>query len=250
MQKNGSLTQTYYYTLNAESGAPALGTDVFTYLKGSVWTGEVVTGGWLFTWAGGISKVTMTGKKYRSGTYWGTSVGLMKSLDGVNWSFVVATEATPTVAGTPSTWSNTDIVTPDATKYLRVGMFGSYQAANNAHMQIEGLTGIVYFVSANIATGTLLAVTDNITLDVEISNAESGDSVSMVSPMLLGKEFAVNGETNIVTFDGGNAHGAIALDDNSRSEIIRLQSGVNNLSIVSDDMGTLLIALSWYTRRP
>ncbi len=250
LKKNGDKTETYYFTANAESGAPALGTDVYTYLKGSVWTGEVVIGGWQFYWTGGISKATMTGRKLRTGTLWGSAVGLQRSVDGKTWAYVVATEATPAVVNVYSTITITDVVTANTTKFLRMGMFGSYGAANNAHMQIEGLTAIVYFVSANIPTGALLGAKDNATLDVTISNAESGDSVRVVVPMLLGQALVINGETNVVTFDEHNAHGTIALDDDSRSEILRLEPGANNLSITSADMGTLDVGLSWYSRRP
>ena len=250
LKKNGDKTETYTFTENGESGAPVLGIDVFAYLKANVWTGDVVTGGWQFDWPGGFSKVTMTGKKLRSGTQWGTSVGLQRSDTGKTWIFVVATEPTPTTAGAYSTFAHTDKVIPNTTKSLRIGSFGSCKPENSAHMQIEGLTAIAYFASANIPTGTLLGAKNNITLDVTLSNAESGDSVRVVSPMLLDKVLAINGETNVITFDGINAHGAITLNDDSRSEILRLVPGVNHLNIISADMGTLEIVPSWYSRRP
>jgi hypothetical protein len=101
-----------------------------------------------------------------------------------------------------------------------------------------------------------LTAEDNVTLDAIVTNdqliddAEEVDSVRVITPMLIGKEFAINGESNEVTFDGMNAHSAITLNDDSRTEVLRLAPGNNELSITSADMGTLGIALSWYLRRP
>jgi hypothetical protein len=140
-------------------------------------------------------------------------------------------------------------------KSIRFGAFGLYSEAADVYLRIEAAGLTVHFVSATLPTGTFLTATDNVTLDVSVANdqlideAEEGDSVRIITPMLLGKEFSIDGESNEATFDGMNAHSAIELNDDSRTEILRLKPGSNELSISSADMGTLGIALSWYLRR-
>jgi hypothetical protein len=256
MKKLGNETENYNFTENGESGAPVIGTEVGTWLSGSTYKAENVTGGFQFTSPGGIWKSTNSGKKLRSGTRWASKAGLQKSTAGTKWVDANA-EATPAAAGAYTTFTHTDTVITATTitalanmnKSLRFGIFGSYAVEGDAYMRIETSGQTINFVSATIPSGTFLTATDNITMDVIIANAESGDSVRVVTPMLVGKEFAINGESNLVTFDGANSYGAITLNDNSRTEILRLETGVNNLSITSADMGTLALALSWYVRR-
>ncbi|MBI5951908.1 MAG: hypothetical protein HY865_09640 [Chloroflexi bacterium] len=263
LSKQGNETETYLITENGETGNPVIGVEAGTWLKGTTRMPENVTGGFSFSSPGGIWKVTHAGKKQRSGTKWVAKAGLQKSLTGAAY-IDLKMEATPTAAGSYSAFTYTDtIVTPTTVtalagmfKSLRFGAFGLYSEAADVYLRIEVSGWTVHFVSATLPTGTFLTAEDNVTLDATVANdqliddAEEVDSVRVVTPMLIGKEFAINGESNEVTFDGMNAHSAITLNDDSRTEILRLAPGNNELSITSDDMGTLGIALSWYLRRP
>lgn len=255
--KLGNESETYLYTENGESGNLVAGAEVGTWLSGSTWKAENVKIGFLFASAGGIWKITHAGKKYRSGANWLSKAGLQKSTVGVAWPDVKA-EAKPTTLATYASFTYSDTVVTATTitalasmfKRLRFGAWGTYAAASNVYVQLEMASATVYFVTANLPSATALSAADNITLDVTITNTTNGDAVRIVLPMMVDKVFAVDGESHIVTFDGANAHSAMALNDDSRSEFIRLEAGDNDLTITSDDMGTLDIDMSDYARRP
>lgn len=257
LTKLGNETEAYVFTENGESGNLVAGVEVGTWLSGITWKAETVQVGFVFASAGGIWKVTHAGKKYRSGAYWLTKAGLQKSTLGTAW-VDVKIEATPTTIATYASFSYADTVVTAATvtvlasmfKQLRFGAWGTYAAATDVYAQVEESGMTIYFMAANVPAMTMYSAVDNITLDVTITNNTNGDALRVVMPMLLDKVFAVDGEGNIVTFDGGNAHGAMALNDDSRSEFLRLEPGSNELVITSEDMGTLDIDLSWYARRP
>jgi hypothetical protein len=257
LTKLGNETETYLIADNAESGNPVIGVEVGTWLSGTTWKGETVTGGFAFYSAGGIWKISRAGRKLKSGTNWLSKAGLQKSLIGTAWVDLTM-ETTPAAVGAYTNYSYTDTVVTAPTvtvlasmfKSLRVGAFGTYAAATDVYTRIEDSGWTVYFVSANIPTGTFLSAVNNITLDVTITAAPIGDSLRIVSPMLLGKEIAADGESNVVTLDGVNAQGILTLNDDSRSQFLRLAAGSNELSITSPDMGMLSIGLSAYARRP
>jgi hypothetical protein len=86
--------------------------------------------------------------------------------------------------------------------------------------------------------------------DFVLVDETTGDRVSINYSTPLDKIFSINGENNLVQYDGYNAFGSLSLDDEGRAVYLRLQGGVTNtIRISGADLGTLEIDLHWYKRR-
>ena len=243
---------TYLYNVkeDAETGDPALGARAANFISGSTWKADTITLAWQFpVCAATLYRITATGRKYRSSSLWPTA-RMQQSADGTTWTNLW-TEAKPSAEDTFEAWAaHTNVAFASGKLYLRQIFSGAFGASpSDSYALLEGLTTTVEFVSANLPAGTLLAEQDNAQLTATITNNNNGDQVIIDLPMKLNLLLAMDGETNIVLFDGANAYRALSLDDESRSVWIRLETGINEIEISGVDIGTLDIDLKWYRRR-
>ncbi len=221
------------------------------------WTGgsaymaeNVVFTGTLYR-AAGITSITATGKKYRSGDNWLATAGMRASLDGLTYTDLFA-EASPSVVATLENWTNnsTPTATPTGAKFVQVAFIGAYPGPLSVFADLELLTCSASFDSANIPSGAFLGASDNVPLAVTLENETTGDVIYLNFNMGIGKVFSIDGESKDVTYDGKSAFGALSQDDEGRSIPITLTGGVTNtIRITAADLGQLDIGLSWYTRR-
>jgi hypothetical protein len=226
-----------------------MGMRLESYYKDGAWRGDTVTLTWLLECQAGLSTITATGQKRRNVSGWPATVGLQRSPNGVDW-YGVWSEATPAVRSTWENWSSHSAVSlGSGTKFIRFIVKGSGPARANARQMSEALTCTVAINSGNLPTGSLLGETSNYPLEIVIANAANGDSIELDFLMRLDKTFDIDGEAGTVEYDGVNAHGAMSLDDESRSVWIRLPVGSNAISFTGADVGTISAVLTWYRRR-
>jgi len=257
MSRLGANSKYYAFKGAATSGDPALGSKAAAYLAGS-WKSDTVSIGWKFGAPGGIRRITCTGRKYRSGTNWPATAELQCSANGSDWTTVFS-EATPSSAASFQNWSaHTNVDIDNTSKMLRLILAGVSGAVANSYQLFEALTFITYWTTANIPSLTLLGEQSNHHLAVRLNNVATAgvksvdDSIDLEYPMKLAKEMVIDGEAHTLTYEGVNAHGAMNLDDESRTVFIRLLPGSNSLTLSSlqgVNMGSLTGALSWYKRR-
>jgi hypothetical protein len=247
----GSVSENYNITQNAETGNPALGMLMGSWLKNGRWQNESGSVNWSLSCPSGFTTISLTGSKYRNTVRWPATAALQRSTDGTSY-VTVWSETSPVNASTWTAFTHSSVSVTG--KYLRVVLSGSIVALANAACDLEMLTATAVFSTTLLPAGTLLGEGSNYPLAIMITNMTNGDQVTLVYPMLTNRVFLLDGENFLATYDGVNAHGAIDLDDDSRDAWIRLEPGSNTLQIdpvtAGDDIGTLSIALSWYPRRP
>lgn len=256
--RQGPGSYPYAFKGVAASGDPALGVRAAAFLQGAAWRADQVIVGWQMYEPGGIRRITCTGRKYRTDTTWPTAK-LECSADGATWT-PIFTEATPaSPGGFEALATHTDIDLPAGQVLLRWTLTGVSSSAANAYELLEALTFIVYFTTANIPTATFLGEQTNFHMDIRLRNTATlgdltiTDAIELRYPARLDTPLILNGETYEATYDGTNVHGAMKLDDESRTVWIRALPGVvNTLSIESLDgesIGTMDVVPSLYRRR-
>lgn len=252
--KVGPNSKLYNVKGVVETGDPALGIYGAAYLKGTSWLADLITMGWQMTCPGGVKKVTCNnGRKYRSDGTWFGFAGMRRKKDGQDWQ-TVFNEASPAAVGVASAITGcsaldidpTNIITTTILQFVVVGQSSKIA---NMYAWLEALAVTLEWAPANIPSITLMGEKSNFTLDIKTSNDDNDDEFEVVLPMQVGKVISIDGEEHTVKFDGVNSHGALTLNDESRTVYIRLQLGTNHITISSPDCGTLDGALSWYRRR-
>jgi hypothetical protein len=252
ISKSGDVSRLYDITEDGATGDPALGVTAGSFLRGTAWQSDPVKLGYTFYTPGGIAKLSnISGQKYRSTNRWIISpiVGLGRSTTTSGF-ISVFNEATPASEDTWTPWTQTD-KTFSQVKLIFFGIQGTYLNMTDGWMSIELLTGTVEHVTTYLPVGTLKAEHTNCTLACIMTNNNNGDSMQLVLPMEQNKDLVIDGENFTVTYDGINAHGVIALDDESRADgWIRLEPDqVNEIEIAGAVLGTLDVDLSHYERR-
>ncbi len=248
--KYGTESENYFVKENAESGDPAMGMRIASYLKLGKITGDSVTAYWLMNCPGLISSVSATGRKYRSHVQWAAlkAFRLDRSINQVTW-VEVWNELTPTVAAAWETVTKaSQAITPNMAN-VRFVLTGTIPAVVDVQNMAEILTCSVDFVSGNLPIGTFLSEKSNYLLDVIITNETTGDALELVYPMLLNVAMDVDSEEFAVTYGEVNAHSAMSLNDDSRDLWLRLNPGTNTIKITGNDVGTLTAVFRWQERR-
>ena len=248
--KVGTESENYPVKGNAESGDPAMGMRIASWLKAGKITADTVTASWLLSCPGLISSVSATGRKYRSHLQWAAveAFRLDRSINQITW-VKVWSELTPTAAATWETVTKTSqAITPNMAN-VRFVLTGTIPAVAAVENMAEILTVSVDFVSANLPTGTFLSEKSNYLLDVTVTNETTGDALQLVYPMLLNVAMDVDSEDFTVTYGLVNAHAAMSLNDDSRDLWLRLLPGTNTIKITGNDVGTLDVVLRWQERR-
>ena len=253
LKRVGDQSNYYLYTQNADSGNPALGMLMACWQKSDRWQNESGFISWSIKNAGGFTSISLTGSKNRTTAKWPTLAGLQQSPDGKTWK-TLWSEATPATVNTWTAITHASQAVTAGSIWLQVILSPSMGALASASAYLEMLTATIVFTSAKLPVGTLLSQVPNYPLSIRITNTTTGDAVELLHPMLSGKTFLLDGENYLASYDTANAHGALALNDDSRDVWIRLQPGANSLLMEprtpGDSIGTLVIGLSWYPRRP
>lgn len=233
-----------------EGSDPAMGMGIETFYKSGKVQSEKSTITWSFSHVGGITHVSMTGRKYRSKALWPATKAalLQRSNDAKKW-VEVWYEETPTAVTTWEAITHASSAITSNMKTVRFILSGTLAAQADTDCYFEVLTASVVFVSANQPTGTFLTEKSNYLLNVSIQNLTTGDAVRLVFPVLLNTTMTLDAENYAVTYNGVNAASAMALDDDSRAVWVRLAVGANVLEITGDDIATLSIVPSWLERR-
>ena len=245
--RQGDVSNIYHVKGDAASGDPALGMKAGSwYLAGTTLKSDRVYIYWQFCNPGGISEVSATGRKYYYSN-WVTATLSRCALNATVWS-VIWTEAGPTVQSEWQSVTQNDKASSDMAN-IRFGFVGTMRALVGAIAYFEILTCTVEFYSNNLPAVELLGEQSNILLDLHLRNNTSGDAINLYFPVRVNKTFTLDGENYLVSYNGGNALGALTPDDQSRDVWIRLNAGDNELEITSDYVGKLDIDLSWYARR-
>lgn len=243
--------ETEYYSIkqNAASGDPAMGMKMGAFQVAGGWNAERAKVCWNMYRGCGINTTTFTGEKYRNSTSFPTIVvGLQKSDNGSTYA-IVWTEGSPASVSTWTALSTHSGVSMGNSRWMRIMFNGAITATASAYAAFDILTGTVAWVSANLPAGTLGSEKVAAQVNFTLTNAANGDSFDALYPALIGLSLAMDAEAKTILYNNVNAHDAITLDDEGRSNWIRLQKGTNNLTISSDDVGTMQVVLSWYKRR-
>ena len=245
----GNESKLYHVARDAESGNAAAGSLMATWQRSGTWRDETADIRWMMVCAGGITGVSTTGSKFRNTSRWPTRAALQKFTAANAW-VTVWNETTPVSASTWTDFTRDGTALADKPRRIRYQMRGTLRALANADCFFEVLTCTVTFDATRLPAGSLLAELGNYPLTVRLTNATTGDEVVITYPMLVTKTLRLDGETYQVTYEGVNAHGAMQLNDPSRSVWIRLLPGNNDLVVQSAEMGQMSLALSWYPRQP
>lgn len=249
VEKEGDVSELYYVKGDAETGDPAMGMQLSTWLKNGAARAEKATLSWQILNAGNIQEVSSTGRKYRSTASWPGSAAIqLQRSNGGSWKEVWSSPS-PSTEDTWETITKTSQAVSPAMSYVRFCLSGSLGAVLSADCYFEILTASVVFVSANQPSGSLGSEKSNLLLDVQVENQTNGDAINLLFPMRLNKSLIVDGEDYEVTYAGVNAHGALTLEDESREVWIRLNPGVNDLKITGENVGALTASLRWLVRR-
>lgn len=244
----GPLSKIYYIKQDAASGDPAIGLKVASYQVGSVWQNVIPILSAQFYRAAKVTSISMTGESYRNTASWPTFTdcrsGQHAFVDTTLWS-----ESIPTIS-TWAAWTHNSVSVSPAAPYLWFELAYGFAGAANAYAIFELLTCTINFDSSNIPTGAFLGEVANYPLALTIENLTTGDAIRLDYMMLIGKAFSLNGETQVVQYDGFNAYGSVTPDDPARSAYLRLTGGATNtIQISGADLGELSVVLSWYRRR-
>lgn len=249
LEKLGNVSKYYWIKEDLESGDPAIGGKLSVFILVGLPVSEVGKAGFLLKCPAGFSEATITGRKYRSTVRWPAFAGLKRSDDNVTF-YNVFNEAAPALAGVWAAITNTSPISiANTAKYIFFGLEGTILRLANAYAMLEALTGTIKFYSTNLPTGTFRGETGSFTLNLTLENQLTENKMMLDYPMVLNKVFDIDGENYEITFDSINMSDAMRLDDEGRSQWIRLLPGENILKITSPDVGTLDIVLSWYRRR-
>jgi hypothetical protein len=246
----GDQSDTYDYTENAESGDPAMGMFMATWIKRGKASSETAKLAWSLTRGCLISSVSMTGQKYRSATYWpGTkAIQLQRTRDFKNY-YMVWYEATPTAA---NSWEAITKASQAVTPNMATVQFvftGSLSKQLDIETYFEVLTATVEFPSANLPSFDFSTEAENYLLDITIENQTTGDSANLLYPMRVDVPLVVDGENYEITYGDANALSALELNDEGRDIWIRLLPGDNDLIITGNDIAILDVTLNWKERR-
>jgi hypothetical protein len=248
----GPNSKTFNIKQDAASGDPALGFKVVSYIIGSVWKPETFDLHATIYRACGFTSVSMTGDKYRSNANWPTIAALYR-ITAQNAYVQLWNETLPATAATWTAWTHNSVSVATYTPRLGIYFYGGYPGAANAYAVFEALTCTAVADSNYVPTGTLLSETNAYPLSLVLENitdAVYSDALILSYMMLINKTFVIDGEQKTATYDGVNAHSAIALDDESRSAFIRLKgNATNTIQISGADLGTLNVVMSYYRRR-
>jgi hypothetical protein len=192
----------------------------------------------------------MTGRKYRATATWPGTLATQLQRGLTASSMVnVYTDASPTAVATWEAITHASVAITANMPWIRFLMTGSMKAEAGSLACYEVLTATVVFVSANQPTDTLLAEKASFLLDIVIENTRNGDAVGLVLPLLLNTHLLADGESHEVTLDGVNAQNSLVILEAARDVWVRLDPGVNVISVVGANIGTMTIDLSWKERR-
>ena|GEM_PF-2003062 len=248
-QALGRNSKIFYVKQDAESGDPAIGFKVASFDSFAPNQPEVITLFAKLYRAAGITSCSFTGDKYRSNANWIGLAALRRSADGINW-FNLWTEATPGSAASWTTWTRNSVSVATGSRFLQLILAGTYPFSPGAYAAFEALTATINFNSSNIPTGAFLGEQDNYPLVVTIENQTTGESIQLDYMMRLTKTFSIDGENNLVQYNGFNAFDSVTMDDEGRPAFIRLKGGVTNtIAISGPDLGELDIDMHYYARR-
>lgn len=248
VKRTGDVSKNYDITTDADSGNPAMGQKIGSYLKGTGYVQDVATLRHTFSRACGLNTLTVTGKKYRNGSVYPGIAAFQKSKDGTLWT-IMFSEAKPASQSVWTNWATHSAVSfGSGMKWVSL-IFSGTIGGSGIYAMHECLTATVTFITANLPTGTLLTKTNNFQLDLNLANNANSDAIDLLAPMLIGKPLTIDGENRLMTYDTSSAFDAVRYNDESRSIPIRLKPGTNQLQITAVDVGTSNVALSWYKRR-
>lgn len=244
------IVSDYYDFLLTSPTTPGIAFQVESYQRQGQWQPENAIFQGIAYRSAGITSVTLTGKKYRNTATWPTA-SVDASIDGITYTNLF-TEASPSALFADEDWSHnsTPASTLTGTNRVRVLFAGGFPFGVKAAARLEIVSCTAAFNSSNIPTGTLLSEHQGMPMDITIRNQTTGDQISIDYNMLLNKVFSVDGENNLVQYDGYNAFGSLQLDDEGRSIYLRLQgAGLNTIEISGSDLGTIEVDLHWFERR-
>jgi hypothetical protein len=246
LTKKGDQSTTYLFTQNGGSGNLVAGMLEACWILSGRLQNETATIAWQMDCPGGIASITSTGSKRATTTSWPALAALQKSANGASWS-QVWNESIP---GTLNSWTAISH-TGDTigTNSLRFLISGSLKAVTGAEADLEIGTATVTFTSGNLPVGSLLGQVNQIHLNIALQNQTTGDTITLIYPMILNRTLVVDGENYLLSCDGVNVHGALTPDDGGRDVWIRLAPGANTLAAVLTNQGNLTIALSWLPRQ-
>lgn len=249
IEKVGKVSKIYYVKADAESGDPAMGMKISTWVKNGNPRSEFATLGWELKHAGKITSISATGQAYRNSSAWPGSTAIQCQKYGVRRWIEIWNSAKPTAEDTWESITKSSYSISPGKEIVRFVFTGSIAAQLDVDTYFEILTATVEFTSANQPTGTLGTEASNLLLDLTITNQNNGDAIGLVFPMQLNKVLDLDGESLEVTYDLVNAHRALSMDDESRDVWVRLVPGSNTLKIVGVGVNTLSITLKWKKRR-
>lgn len=200
-------TSNYYTGSHGALASPAteMGMTVKAYQVGSRWCAENAVVLWRFYHPFGITAVTSTGAKYRSGADWATGYcGIEKYDGGVNWT-MVDSEATPGTAGVWGTFTHTASSLSGTFNFIYTILQSALSGTSNNMIALEyqGMT----LALTNVPTVSMSSRIDAYEMNVKLSNNVSGENIQFTLPTGLNKQITINCSDMTANYSDGRVIG-------------------------------------------
>jgi hypothetical protein len=198
---------------------------------------ENATLDWLFSHPAGITDVTYSGDKYRTGS-WPGIVGLQKLQPNTVW-FTVENEATPVVALAWESFGPRSESLSGTYEAIRFAIDGVLSSVINEMAGVQFHTVTTTFDSDNLPAITVGAEATINFFDFKITNTTTGEWIKVTTPCPVNSALVVDCENRIAYLaDGRSVPVRLSTE---RADWLNLSAGVNGL--LYEDDGTVAVTI-------
>lgn len=240
----GKESEIYTATQDANADpATAMGMSIKAYLKSNRWQAEKAEIQWLFSNPMGITSVSLAGNKYSITTTW-PSVASLQSAIKDSWT-TKWTETIPATLSSWTAWTHANQAITTTHQNVRLVLKGTQPASDSAQASFEATSATVVLTQGPAIT--LFAEASNYPMACTISNSTTGESISLVLPMILNKSVIIDTEARTVVFDGQNVRNALTLSS-IRVEWLKFVVGANTIVFTQTGTGYVTLKIEWRDR--
>lgn len=227
--------------------ATEMGAVIKAWKSGAVWKAENATIDWTLFNPAGITHITATGEKYRSGVTWPSSCRLEKSTNGSSWA-TVWTEATPAAAaGWEALSAHSAVALGAGQKYVRVRFSGALGATADMYAAHEIEAATLTLESTTIPQCAFHTDESCYFIDAIITNNTSGEWLRVTTSMPLNTALTIDCE-NKKAYLADNSPVAKISFSSVRKDWLNLAVGSNTLLFTDEGSTGLTCPTYWRDR--